>query len=766
VTYDANRALAQVYARLTTLGYLPIPNKFKRPLHRAWNSPQARARAQARGSLRLHDNVETIGVIVADGLGVLDIDVDDALVDRVLEAIDDVVPDLSYRAPMRYGISNFKCALFVRIEGEPFTHKKTWRFIKPGEDFNVSKGHIVEMFGGGLTSDGKYSRQFGVYGEHSNVGDYCWSDSAPQLDQLALDQLPVVTVAQADAIVNVAHQVMVEAGWTPKIPGRGTPGVEAGQRTIADREQVLAEIGARDDCGWHDEMRDYCAALAGQGLTEEEIQARAGGFARGGEDDPDLVELAHSATAKYGRTFVDTAVVGAGIAALAAGHPQAAAQIPPTVPNWVHRNSRGPISSVANVTMALEAIGIKLTKNRFKELVSLECGAARRLAGISNVDDECIQLLRSELQRAFGLEFDTSDVQNAVTVMAFDNGFDPILDMLAEAEASWDGKPRLDRVAYDYFRCETIPINAVFMRKTLVAAVARARVPGIKFDTCTVLEGTQGFGKSTGWEIMAGSDYFSDEKLVGKDSKQVMEGLHAVWMHENAEMAGYTRADIDTVKAYMSRTSDRCRPAYGRHTVVRPRRSIEVGSINGDKYLLSADGNRRFWGMQVLEEIDLDGLRRDRLQIWGEAAAAQSAGEDLTLDRKWWPVAAEIQEARRITDTWEDLVASLVRVPSSGPMTGLADPRSNAIIHVQGEYEVVTTLSIQRLFFGSNLAAANLGTSKRLSTAMRYAGWTNDRVKLPGEPQVNGYRRRLKERGSGESTDPSNPSVIPFKKPE
>ena len=38
--------------------------------------------------------------------------------------------------------------------------------------------------------------------------------------------------------------------------------------------------------------------------------------------------------------------------------------------------------------------------------------------------------------------------------LARSNRFNPVVDMLDEAEANWDGVKRLDRMAADYFNCE------------------------------------------------------------------------------------------------------------------------------------------------------------------------------------------------------------------------------------------------------------------------------------------------------------------------
>ena len=133
--------------------------------------------------------------------------------------------------------------------------------------------------------------------------------------------------------------------------------------------------------------------------------------------------------------------------------------------------------------------------------------------------------------------------------------------------------------------------------------------------------------------MLAGPDNFSDEKIIGKESRGVQEQLSSIWIHENAALAGMKKAEVEVVKAFASRTVDRARPAYGHFQKEQPRHSIEVGTTNSDEYLQSQTGNRRFWPMLVLWAIDIEKLKKVRLQLWDEAVHYQSKGESRTLGK-------------------------------------------------------------------------------------------------------------------------------------
>lgn len=209
----------------------------------------------------------------------------------------------------------------------------------------------------------------------------------------------------------------------------------------------------------------------------------------------------------------------------------------------------------------------------------------------------------------------------------------------------------------DYFNCEDTSLNRAQGRKLIIAMAARARHPGCKFDTIVVFEGDEGLGKSTAVRALAGYENFSDESIIGRDSREVQEHTAGVWVHESADLAGLSKREVESVKAFGSRTVDRARPAYGHIVKEQPRRCVMTATTNNTEYLQSQTGNRRFWPMRVLKHIDIDKIKADRLQLLGEAAYYEAQGESLVLDESLWADAAAEQEKRRIRDVWEDVLS-------------------------------------------------------------------------------------------------------------
>jgi predicted P-loop ATPase len=177
-----------------------------------------------------------------------------------------------------------------------------------------------------------------------------------------------------------------------------------------------------------------------------------------------------------------------------------------------------------------------------------------------------------------------------------------------------------------------------------------------------VLEGKQGQGKSEAIEILAGAENFSDQSILGVDDRKQQELTEGVWLYEIGELNGMRRADLEHVKAFASRKSDRARPAYGRYSISQPRRTIFFGSTNQGEYLQDDTGNRRFWPVSV-HRIDLDGLRRDRDQLWAEASQLEAGGASHFLPERLWAIAAEEQEKRMQTDSWHELIYRYLNLP-------------------------------------------------------------------------------------------------------
>jgi predicted P-loop ATPase len=183
--------------------------------------------------------------------------------------------------------------------------------------------------------------------------------------------------------------------------------------------------------------------------------------------------------------------------------------------------------------------------------------------------DHTALVLCSKIHKAFGFDPGPKNTVEALIQLCLENEFDPVGDYLNGLK--WDGTPRLDRWTITYLGAADTELNREFGRLALLAAVRRVRHPGSKFDPIVVLEGPMGTKKSMAIEIMAGSENFSDQTILGARDREVQELLAGIWLFEIAELSNIRRTEVEHIKAFASRTVDRARPAYGRVREDRPR---------------------------------------------------------------------------------------------------------------------------------------------------------------------------------------------------
>lgn len=78
-----------------------------------------------------------------------------------------------------------------------------------------------------------------------------------------------------------------------------------------------------------------------------------------------------------------------------------------------------------------------------------------------------------------------------------------------------------------------------------------------------------------------------------------------------------------------------------------------AGSVNPETYLRDETGNRRFWPVNC-GTIDLDGLSRDRDQLWAEALKHYRDGAIWWLEEPGLIALARAEQDRRYqTDAWD-----------------------------------------------------------------------------------------------------------------
>ena len=278
---------------------------------------------------------------------------------------------------------------------------------------------------------------------------------------------------------------------------------------------------------------------------------------------------------------------------------------------------------------------IQFRRNVRKECIEYKNGDAAWLR-LEDVDDAHFRQLVSEtctIQKLTSndmkpVKMSIERWSDALRGITFLNQTDPFLEWLDNLP-SWDGEERIKSIISDCFDSGDSPEKLIEFASyaPLVAAVRRARHPGWKYDHMVVLFGPQGCGKSTFWkELLPDSEMFSDDLDLAASTKERAEQLAGKVLVESAELRGMSRAELNSLKAFISRNSDHYRAAYARHATDHKRRCVIVGTTNDPQCLPNdASGNRRFVVISAKPrfkrnaEIIKEFLDIHRDQIWAEA---------------------------------------------------------------------------------------------------------------------------------------------------
>jgi hypothetical protein len=384
---------------------------------------------------------------------------------------------------------------------------------------------------------------------------------------------------------------------------------------------------------------------------------------------------------------------------------------------WEATDKNGrPVATCANARRALLALEVKCRYDVFHDKHIVEGKIVPQLADL----DLVVIDLRRKIHAAFSFDPGNQNCIDAVKQLCVRNKFNPITDYLDALK--WDGTPRLERWLITYLGAKDTELNREFGRLALIASVRRIRKPGTKFDPIIVLEGPMGNRKSMAIEAMAGSENFSDQTIFGVRDREVQELLVGVWLYELAELSNIRRTDIEHLRAFVSRTVDRARKAYGHFRVDLPRTPIFFGTTNNDRYLKEAD--RRFWPVKITT-INIDALKRDRDQLWAEASA-QEPGASIILRQELWGAAGIEQEAREEYDPWEDKLAKAC----------------GTVEEDKHDEERVSSADLLEIVLGIHVSKQRDIDYKRLGRCMRRLGWDGPKKLLINGEQTKGYSRK------------------------
>lgn len=300
-----------------------------------------------------------------------------------------------------------------------------------------------------------------------------------------------------------------------------------------------------------------------------------------------------------------------------------------------------------------------------------------------------------------------------------------------------DGEGSIDTWLIDCFGAPDTRYVREVGRRWLIAAVARAYVPGCKVDNVLILEGQQGLKKSRALQQLCPSSAWFADGLSEFGSKAQAEEIEGKWIVELGELKGIGR-DLDQTKAFVTRQAENYRPAYGRYTIHSPRKCVFAGTVNPGNvgYLKDETGNRRWWPVLCTKQSpEITPELRDRL--WSEAKALYEAGEHWWLeDPELIAEAVQEQEQRAAQDPWHETVE---RFSVGQRELGTDDVLGEALKIDKARWDNAATQRVGRIFMQMKWTRRRRRDAATGKPRWRYLNPIYANEPEPPEPSPNGF---------------------------
>lgn len=287
-----------------------------------------------------------------------------------------------------------------------------------------------------------------------------------------------------------------------------------------------------------------------------------------------------------------------------------------------------PIQSIANAAEAIEYDKKLIGRLFYNEMTfspyvfgDLPWRKYRGWREWDNTDDTN---LKSYIEDKYGLK-SGDKTMDALNNVVHKHPANPIKEMLEKAHEGWDGNKHVENLLPRFVGSEKTEYNTAVMRLFMMGAVSRIYNPGCKFDYMIVLVGEQGKFKSSFLRLLATNDIWCHDNFNSLEGDKAFEKLRGKWIVELAELQATKRAkDVESIKAFITSTTDTYRAPYARRSEDHPRMCVLAGTSNPVDFLTDRTGNRRFLPVTCsLHETvnplaDIEASRAEILQAWGE----------------------------------------------------------------------------------------------------------------------------------------------------
>ena len=277
------------------------------------------------------------------------------------------------------------------------------------------------------------------------------------------------------------------------------------------------------------------------------------------------------------------------------------------------QNPNKPLGTLANMRDLLDYYRISCRYNIMSKRV--EHVIPNESFSIENGEESALAVIYSRMKE---WKLPTDGHTMYLMRIADENQYNPVLQWVRSAP--WDRVSRLPEF-YDTIQSPEDEAAPLLIRRWLITAMCMALYNGIDGAGCLVLQGPQNLGK-TWWAKKLVPEHLRKafvrtDASVNPHDKDSVSQVISYWICELGEIgATFSRADLQSLKTFITRDTDTMRRPYGVGDKSYPRRTALIASVDQDMYLYDSAGNRRFWtipctSINSYHEIDMQ-------QLWAE----------------------------------------------------------------------------------------------------------------------------------------------------
>lgn len=285
-----------------------------------------------------------------------------------------------------------------------------------------------------------------------------------------------------------------------------------------------------------------------------------------------------------------------------------------------------PIKNIENLKEICRRLGVTVRYNVIKK--QEEILIPRQSFSMDNEANASLAWLMSECAL---FNYPTDKVQDFLTYIADENLYNPVTQWITSKP--WDGVSRIQAFYGTITSSGASSLKETLMKRWMISAIAAAFNPnGIAAQGMLVLQGAQNLGKTKWFKKLVPSEFrlLKDGMILRPDDKDSVKQVCSFWLVELGELdATFRKADIASLKAFITKDSDTLRLPYARKESNFARRTVFFGSVNPREYLHDATGNRRYWTVEC-EYINHEHTL-DMQQIWAEFYELYKSGEGYYL---------------------------------------------------------------------------------------------------------------------------------------